>query len=103
MTLAGREHAARYREWTWRLIDAGPDLEREDLDRAIAADVTGKRVAFVLHGPGQTVFGNVRQRLDKLLAKTRPCTTTEEDFTNAAGKTIFVIVLADYASCKPAG
>ena len=27
--------------------------------------------------------------------------TTEEDFMNTAGRTIFVIVIADYASCKP--
>jgi len=101
VTLAGRTRAPHYREWTWRLIDAGPALERDDLTRAIAADVTGKRVAFVLHGPGQSVFQGARPRLDKLLAKTQPCSTTEEDFMNAAGKTIFVIVLADYASCKP--
>lgn len=101
VTLAGRDRAARYREWTWRLIDAGPKLERDDLTRAIAADVTGKRVAFVLHGPGAAVFEGVRPRLDALLAKTKPCSTIEEDFVNAAGKTIFVIVLADYASCKP--
>ena len=51
VTLADRDRAAHYREWTWRLIDA-PDLERDDLRRAVAQDVTGKRVAFVLHAAG---------------------------------------------------
>ncbi len=102
VTLAGRDDAARYREWSWRLFDAGADLGRDDVARAIARDLTGKRVAFVLHGEGFNVFDGVRMRLDALLAHTKPCATQEEDFSNAAGRTIYTIVLADYASCTPA-
>ncbi len=101
VTLAGREHAAKYREWTWRLIDAGPALTGDDLARAIAGNLPGKRVAFVLHGPGYEVFGGARARLDALLAATKPCSTSEEGFSNAAGRQIYAIVLADYATCKP--
>jgi len=102
VTLEGRDRAANYREWTWRLLDAGPDLARDDLARAIARDLPGKRVAFVLHGTGFAVLEGARGRLDALLAATTPCNTTEEAFANAAGRQIYTIVLADYASCKPA-
>lgn len=100
VTLAGRDRAARYREWTWRLADAGSNLDRDDMRRVIARDLPGKRVAFVLHGPGYTVFDGARARLDALLAATKPCSTTEEGFSNASGRMIYTIVLADYASCK---
>lgn len=101
VTLEGRERAATYREWTWRLIDAKGSVAGSDMQRVIAQDLAGKRVAFVLHGPGYTVFDGVRARLDALLAGTRPCSTEEEGFVNAAGKTIYTIVMADYASCTP--
>lgn len=101
VVLGGRERAPLYREWTWRLIDAGQNLDRDDLKRVIARDLPGKRVAFVLHGDASTVFAGARGRLDALLAHTRPCATSEENFMNAAGRTIYTIVLADYASCKP--
>jgi len=102
VTLAGRERAPRYREWTWRLIDASDNLGRDDVQRAIARDVTGKRVAFVLHGEGYTTFAGAHARLAALLAATHPCHTNEEGFANAAGRTIYTIVLADYASCRRA-
>ncbi len=101
VTLAGRERARDYREWTWRLIDAKDDPGRADLQRAIARDLTGKRVAFVLHGPGFAVIDGARARLDALMAATRPCHTSEEGWTNASGRTIYTIVIADYASCRP--
>lgn len=102
VVLGGRERAALHREWTWRLREAGTNLDRDDLQRAIARDLPGKRVAFVLHGEPATVFAGARGRLDALLAHTRPCGTSEELFMNAAGRTIYTVVLADYASCKPA-
>ena len=98
VALADRQHAAAYREWTWRLIDA-PDLERADLRAAVADHVTGKRVAFVLHSPGFSVFSGARQRLDALLARERPCATREETFVNAAGKPLYTIVVADFRGC----
>lgn len=98
VTLADRRHAGAYREWTWRLIDA-PDLERPDLRQAVAEHVTGKRVAFVLHGPGFAVFTGARERLDALLARDRPCDKREETFVNAAGKPLYTIVVADYRNC----
>ncbi len=100
VTLAGRERAPRYREWTWRLLDAKDHLDRDDLQRAVARDVTGRRVAFVLHGEGATTVAGAHARLAALLAATHPCGTSEEGLTNAAGRTIYTIVLADYASCK---
>jgi hypothetical protein len=98
VTLADPKNAGRYREWSWRLIDA-PDLSREDLRRALAQDVSGKRVAFVLHAPGFTVFDGARQRLDALLAHDKPCKRTEERFVNAAGKPLYTIVIADFKGC----
>lgn len=95
VTMADPRRYANYREWTWRLIDA-PDLEREDLRREVAANLTGKRVAFVLHAPGFTVFEGARKRLDALLERDKPCETSEERFVNAAGKPLFTIVVADY-------
>ncbi len=101
VALADRRKAARYREWSWRLIDA-PDLTRDDLRQAIAKDVAGKRVAFVLHARGQAVFDGARERLDALLAHDRPCQKSEEGFVNAAGKPLYTIVVADYKNCaKP--
>ncbi|MFO1324701.1 MAG: glycosyltransferase family 39 protein [Burkholderiales bacterium] len=98
VTLAPRDRAARYREWTWRLIDA-PDLEREDLRRAVAEHVEGKRVAFVLHGQGFTVFAGARERLDALLQRDRPCARTEETFVNASGRPLYTIIVADFRNC----
>lgn len=102
VTLAAREHAANYREWTWRLIDA-PDLERPDLRRAVDEHVTGKRVAFVLHPGKNTVFPGARERLDRLLERERPCDTKEETFVNAAGKPLYQIVVADFRGCGSGG
>lgn len=99
VTLADPRNASRYREWSWRLIDA-PDLSRDDLRRAVARDVAGKRVAFVLHAPGFTVFDGARKRLDALLAYDKPCETSEEGFVNAAGKPLYTILVADYKNCK---
>ena len=65
-----------------------------------SGDVTGRRVAFVLHGEGATTVAGAHARLAALLAATHPCGTSEEGLTNAAGRTIYTIVLADYASCK---
>lgn len=98
VTLADRKHAANYREWTWRLIDA-PDLERDDLRRAVADHVQGKRVAFVLHASGYTVFAGARARLDALFGRDTPCQRNEETFVNAAGKPLYTIVVADYRNC----
>ena len=98
VTLARRERAADYREWTWRLIDA-PDLERDDLRSAVAEHLTGKRVAFVLHAPRYTVFAGARARLDALLARDTPCQRNEEVFANAAGNPLYTIVVADYRNC----
>jgi hypothetical protein len=98
VTMAEPGRAARYREWSWRLIDAS-DLEREDLRREVAQHVTGKRVAFVLHEPGFTVFDGARKRLDALLSRYKPCETSEERFANAAGRPLFTIVVADYRKC----
>jgi len=99
VTLADRDRAASYREWTWRLIDA-PDPSREDLRQAVVQNLKGKRVAFVLHASGFTVFEGARRRLDALLAYDKPCSTTEERFANAAGKPLYTIVVADYKSCS---
>ena len=100
VALADPRNASRYREWSWRLIDA-PDLSRDDLRRAVDRDVAGKRVAFVLHAPGFTVFDGARKRLDALLAYDKPCETpSEEGFVNAAGKPLYTIVIADYKSCR---
>jgi 4-amino-4-deoxy-L-arabinose transferase-like glycosyltransferase len=99
VTLADPGNASRYREWSWRLIDA-PDLSRDDLRRAVAQDVAGKRVAFVLHAPGYTVFEGARKRLDALLAYDKPCDVAEEKFVNAAGKPLYTIVIADFKSCR---
>ena len=101
VTLAKRERAAGYREWTWRLIDA-PDLERDDLRSAVAEHVTGKRVAFVLHAPRYTVFAGARARLDALLARDTPCQRNEEVFANAGGNPLYTIVVADYRNCYQA-
>jgi hypothetical protein len=98
VTLARRERAAGYREWTWRLIDA-PDLEREDMRNAVAEHVAGKRVAFVLHAPRYTVFAGARARLDALLARDKPCQRNEEIFANAGGNPLYTIVVADYRDC----
>ncbi|MFO1396893.1 MAG: glycosyltransferase family 39 protein [Burkholderiales bacterium] len=98
VTLAGRAHAANYREWTWRLIDA-PDLERPDLRRAVDEHVTNRRVAFVLHAGTFTVFPGARERLDRLLAHDRPCDVKEETLVNAAGKPLYTIVVADFRGC----
>ena len=92
-------NANRYREWSWRLIDA-KDLARDDLRRAVAQDVAGKRVAFVLHGSGFTVFDGARQRVDALLAYDKPCEVAEEKFVNAAGKPLYTIVIADFRKCS---
>jgi hypothetical protein len=99
VTLADRRRAADYREWTWRLIDSASDLERDDLRRAVDQNLSRKRVAFVLHAPGYTVFEGARKRLDALLARDKPCGMSEERFVNAAGKPLFTIVLADYKNC----
>jgi hypothetical protein len=99
VTLAEPATAGRYREWSWRLVDAR-DLAREDLRRAVAQDVAGKRVAFVLHAPGFTVFDGARKRLDAMLAFDKPCHMTEERFVNAAGKPLYTIVVADYKTCR---
>jgi len=101
VTLARRERAANYREWTWRLIDAS-DLERADLRNAVAEHMTGKRVAFVLHAPRYTVFAGARERLDALLARDRPCQRNEETFVNAGGNPLYTIVVADYRNCNRA-
>ena len=100
VTLAEPKNASRYREWSWRLIDSAGDLSREDLRRAVAQDLAGKRVAFVLHAPGYTVFDGARKRLDALLAYDKPCDVTEERFVNAAGKPLYTIVIADYKRCR---
>lgn len=99
VTLADPQRAANYREWTWRLIDA-PDPSRADLRQAVADHVKGKRVAFVLHARGFTVFEGARRRLDALLAYDKPCSMNEERFVNAAGKPLYTIVVADYKSCS---
>ena len=99
VTLADRDRAGTYREWTWRLIDA-PDPAREDLRQAVAQDLKGKRVAFVLHARGFTVFEGARRRLDTLLAYDKPCASNEERFANAAGKPLYTIVVADFKSCS---
>ena len=98
VTMARRERAADYREWTWRLIDA-PDLERDDLRRAVAEQVAGKRVAFVLHAPRYTVFAGARARIDALLARDTPCQRSEEVFANAGGNPLYTIIVADYRNC----
>ena len=100
VTLAEPRNASRYREWSWRLVDSASDLSSESLRDALAQDVAGKRVAFVLHAPGYTVFEGARKRLDALLAYHKPCGMTEERFVNAAGKPLYTIVLADYRSCR---
>ncbi len=98
VTLAGRDRAATVRDWTWRLADS-PDLERDDVRRAVAGHLSGRRVAFVLHGTPFTVAAGARERLDALLARDRPCKRAEETIANASGKPLYVIVLADYRSC----
>ncbi len=106
VTLADRKRAANYREWTWRLLDA-PDLERDDLRQAVAQQLHGRRVAFVLHAPKNTVFDGARGRLEALLERDRPCERSAETFVNAAGRPIYEIVVADYRNCgvtaKPPG
>jgi hypothetical protein len=99
VTLADPANANRYREWSWRLVDAA-DASGAALRRAVAQDVAGKRVAFVLHAPGFSVFDGVRKRLDALLAYDKPCNVKEEGFVNAAGKPLYAIVVADYKSCR---
>ena len=100
VALAEPKHANRYREWSWRLIDAKDNLARDDLRRAVDKDVKGRKVAFVLHGANFTVFDGARKRLDALLEYDKPCGMTEERFVNAAGRPIYTIVVADYKSCK---
>jgi hypothetical protein len=104
VTLAGRRRAADFREWTWRLTET-PDLERDDLRRAVAEQLSGRRVAFVLHGPPFTVLAGARERLEALLRRHRPCARTEESIVNAAAKPLYAIVVADYRNCAagPAG
>ena len=106
VTLADRRRSAQYREWTWKLIDA-KDLERDDLRRAVAEHLHGRTVAFVLHAPKSTVLDGARERLDALLARDRPCSRSDETIVNAAGKPLYVIVVADYRTCgetaKPPG
>jgi 4-amino-4-deoxy-L-arabinose transferase-like glycosyltransferase len=98
VTLAPRDRAAHYREWTWRLIDA-PDLERGDLRQAVAEHMSGKKVAFVHHANNFTVFSGARERLDALLKRDTPCVKTEETFVNASGKPLYTIVVADFRNC----
>jgi hypothetical protein len=101
VTLARREHAPRYREWTWQLIDA-PDLERDELRRAVEAQVAGRRVAFVLHTDPYTAFAGAPARLDALLARYRPCRRHEETVPSSAGRPLYRIVIADFRGCGAA-
>jgi len=98
VTLADRKRAAQYREWTWKLIDA-PDLERDDLRKAVAEHLHGRTVAFVLHAPKYAVLSGANARLDALLARDQPCSRSDETIVNAAGKPLYVIVVADYRTC----
>jgi Dolichyl-phosphate-mannose-protein mannosyltransferase len=98
VTLADRKRSAQYREWTWKLIDA-KDLERDDLRQAVAQHLHGRTVAFVLHAPKSTVLDGAKERLDALLARDQPCSRTDETIVNAAGKPLYVIVVADYRTC----
>ncbi len=102
VTLADRKRAGEFREWTWRLVDA-PDLERDDLRNAVAEHVTGRRVAFVVHGAKYEVFRGARDRLDALLARDIPCAKSEETVTNAAGRPLYTIIVADYKTCGATG
>jgi hypothetical protein len=98
VTLADRKRSAQYREWTWKLIDA-KDLERDDLRKSVAEHLHGRTVAFVLHAPKSTVLDRARERLDALLARDQPCSRSDETIVNAAGKPLYVIVVADYRTC----
>jgi len=98
VTLADRGRAADVRDWTWRLIDT-QDLERDDFRRAVARQLSGRRVAFVLHGVPFTVSTGARERLEALLRRDRPCKRTEESIANAAGKPLYTVVVADYRNC----
>jgi len=98
VTLADRARAARYREWTWRLIGV-PDLARDGLPRVLAERLSGRRVAFVEHGEGYEVIAGARARLEALLKRYPPCERTDETIANTAGRTIYAIVVADYRGC----
>ena len=102
VTLADRKRSAQYREWTWKLIDA-KDLERDDLRKSVAEHLHGRTVAFVLHAPKSTVLDGARERLDALLARDQPCSRSDETIVNAAGKPLYVIVVADYRTCGVTG
>ena len=98
VTLAGRGRAADVRDWTWRLIEM-PDLERDDFRRAVAEQLSGRRVAFVLHGAPFTVSAGARERLEALLQRDRPCKRSEESIANNAGRPLYAIIVADYRNC----
>ncbi|MEP7327696.1 MAG: glycosyltransferase family 39 protein [Betaproteobacteria bacterium] len=102
VTLADRTRAASYREWTWQLADARGNMEYPDLRRAVAAHVEGKRVAFVLHAPGQSVFPAARVQLDALLQHDKPCSQHEEMVAGATGTPLYTIVIADWRDCTGA-
>jgi hypothetical protein len=99
VTLAEPATANRYREWSWRLMDAVA-AQNPERQRALANEVAGKRVAFVMHAPGFSVFDGVRKRVDALLAFAKPCSVSEERFVNFAGKPLYAIVVADYKTCR---
>ena len=100
VTLAERSEAADFREWTRLLETAKPD--DGDLRSQIAEHVAGKRVAFVLNGPSTTVVEGARERLNALLARSAPCRVTEAPPVNVAGKSLYLIVVADFGNCGPA-
>ena len=69
------------------------------VEQAVAQHLHGRTVAFVLHAPKSTVLDGAKERLDALLARDQPCERTDETITNAAGKPLYVIVVADYRTC----
>ncbi len=76
VTLDDRADAARLRDWTRHLLDA-PDPDHAPLRAAVAGQLPGRRVAFVLHDPPYAVLAGARDRLEALLRRDRPCALTD--------------------------
>jgi 4-amino-4-deoxy-L-arabinose transferase-like glycosyltransferase len=98
VALAGRGRAAEFREWTGRRSAAAAP-RADELRRMLGESSPGRRVAFVLHGEPFEIVPGARERLQALLRLDPPCGQTEESIANAAGKPMYVIVVADYGNC----
>jgi hypothetical protein len=97
VTLGGRARAARHRESSLALQEAA--AARDGADARLHGQVAGLRIAFVLFAPQYAGLPGARERLDGFLARHPPCGQREERIANSAGRPLYVVVVADYASC----